>query len=85
MQGKHGVNGDLDLLVVESRKNNFPVPFPVVSVYQYDPVAEEELEHGDHEVLLVQPRPVREHLLNQLQISREQGGNRADPEHKCSP
>jgi hypothetical protein len=24
-------------------------------------------------------------LLNQLQISREQGGNRADPEHKCSP
>jgi hypothetical protein len=71
--------------MAEGRKNHLPVPLPVVSIDEYDPVAEEGVQHGDQEVLLVQARPVREHLLNQLQISREDGRNGTDPEQKCSP
>ena len=69
----------------ERRKNHLPVAFPVVSIDEHDPVAEEEVEHGDQEVLLVQARPVREHLLNQMKISGEEGGNGTDPEQKCFP
>jgi hypothetical protein len=57
---------DLDRLMVERREDHFAVPLPIVSVYQYDTVAEEEFEHGDHEVLLIQASPVCQHLLNQL-------------------
>jgi hypothetical protein len=52
--------------VVECWKNHLPVPFPVISVYQYDAIAEEDFQNGDHEILWEQACPVCKYLLNQL-------------------
>ena len=78
-------NSDLQLLEVEGRVHHLAVALPVVAVDEDEALAEERLQVGVEVVLGEQTRPLREHLLHQVDVGDADARHGPVPVQKSFP
>ena len=65
--------------------HHLAVALPVFAVDEDEALAEEHLQVGIEIILGEQARPLREHLLHQVDVGYAEGRQRPEPEQECLP